>query len=63
VHFLPRFCSLSWNQLGPEAGKEIAKALAVNNSVQTIEYVRPLMKTPLLLLSTKAIDNNEFHVC
>jgi hypothetical protein len=60
--FSPRSSSLGYNKLGPDAGKEIAKALAVNNSVQKIEYVRPLWKY-LLLLSCKAIDNNEFHVC
>jgi hypothetical protein len=61
VHFLPRFCSLAGNNLGPEAGKEIAKALTTNTTVEKIEYVRPLMKTPLLVLSCKAYDNNDFH--
>jgi hypothetical protein len=50
VHFLPRFCSLGLNKLGPEAGKEIAKALATNSTVQKIEYVRPLMKTSFIIV-------------
>ena len=42
--FSPVSCSLRYNKLGPDAGKEIAKALATNTTVQTIEYVRPLLK-------------------
>ena len=43
--FSPVSCSLRYNNLGPEAGKEIAKALATNTTVQTIEYVRPLLNS------------------
>ena len=39
------FCSLEYNKLGPEGGKEIAKALATNITVQNIRYLRPLLKT------------------
>ena len=38
-------CSLEYNNLGPEAGKEIAKALATNTTVQNIKYVRPLLNS------------------
>ena len=32
------YFSLKNNELGPEAGKAIAKALETNKTVQTIEY-------------------------
>jgi hypothetical protein len=50
VHFLLLSCSLEGNNLGPEAGKEIAKALTTNTTVQTIKYVRPLMKTSFIIV-------------
>ena len=45
MHFPLLSCSLRHNDLGPEAGKEIAKALTTNTTVQNIKYVRSLMKT------------------
>ena len=36
MHFLLPFCSLGNNNLGSDAGKEIAKALATNSTVQKI---------------------------
>ena len=32
------FCSLGFNDLGPDGGKAIGKALEINKTVQTIEY-------------------------
>ncbi len=32
------YFSLYWNELGPEGGKAIGKALETNKTVQTIKY-------------------------
>ena len=50
MHFLPCFCSLAYNKLGDDAGKEIAKALTINTTVQKIKYVRSLMKTSFIIV-------------
>ena len=36
-------CSLSWNQISDEGARELAAALQVNQSLQTLKWVKPFM--------------------